>query len=182
VVAQKLSALRPLVNFAERERETETEAEAETETETEARIISDSSSCRAFSQRQGVGRLKHINVKYLWLQEKIKECALQMDGVPTVLNIADLGTKRLAKVQRDFLMFLIGLVEYDRSGRRCFQLLPAEESSWKQDEISGTGDAEIPHGWCGGPAYQDLQTHGQGGDYHGIAAFGIWRALGGDQV
>ena len=88
-----------------------------TKRETEARIILDSSSCRAFSQRQGVGRLKHINVKYLWLQQKIKEGALQMDGVPTVLKIADLGTKRLAKPRRDFLMFLIGLVEYDQNSK-----------------------------------------------------------------
>ena len=88
-----------------------------THKETEARIISDSSSCRAFSQRQGVGRLKHINVKYLWLQQKIKEEALQMDGVPTVLNLADLGTKRLSKARRDFLMFLIGLVEYDPNNK-----------------------------------------------------------------
>eukprot|EP00435_Cladocopium_sp_Y103_P026822 s1787_g6.t1 len=80
---------------------------------TEAHIVSDSSSCRAFAQRQGVGRLKHINVKYLWLQQKIKECALQMDGVPTALNVADLGTKRLSRARRAFLMFLIGLVEYD---------------------------------------------------------------------
>ena len=64
-----------------------------------------------------MGRLKHINVKYLWLQQKIKECALQMDGVPTVLNVADLGTKRLAKARRDFLMFLIGLVEYDQNSK-----------------------------------------------------------------
>eukprot|EP00435_Cladocopium_sp_Y103_P053271 s1775_g17.t1 len=32
----------------------------------------------------GIGRLKHINVKYLWLQQKIKEGALEMDGVPTM--------------------------------------------------------------------------------------------------
>ena len=36
-----------------------------------------------------------------------------MDGVSTTLNIADLGTKRLAKACRDVLMYLIGLVEYD---------------------------------------------------------------------
>ena len=29
-------------------------------------VISDSSSCRAFSQRQGVGRLKHVETKHLW--------------------------------------------------------------------------------------------------------------------
>eukprot|EP00435_Cladocopium_sp_Y103_P054615 s3212_g17.t2 len=80
---------------------------------TEAHIVSDSSSCRACAQRQGVGRLKHINVKYLWLQQKIKECALQMDGVPTTLNVADLGTKRRSRARRAFLMFLIGLVGYD---------------------------------------------------------------------
>ena len=57
-----------------------------TKREAETRIISDPSSCRAFSQGKGVGRLKHINVRYLWLQQKIKEL--------------DLGTKRLAKTRR----------------------------------------------------------------------------------
>ena len=36
-----------------------------------------------------------------------------MDGVSTTLKIVDLGTKRLSKSRRDFLMYLIGLVEYD---------------------------------------------------------------------
>eukprot|EP00435_Cladocopium_sp_Y103_P012004 s4552_g3.t1 len=64
---------------------------------TSARIVSDSSSCRAFSHRQGVGRLKHINVKYLWLQQKIKEGALEMDGVPTVLKLGRLGHQGACK-------------------------------------------------------------------------------------
>jgi hypothetical protein len=38
---------------------------------------------------------------------------LELDAIPTVLNISDLGTKRLAKARRAFLMFLIGLVQYD---------------------------------------------------------------------
>ena len=32
--------------------------------ETEVDVVTDSSSCRAFAQRQGVGRLKHIETKY----------------------------------------------------------------------------------------------------------------------
>ena len=36
-----------------------------------------------------------------------------MDAIPTVLNTADLGTKRLVKARRAFLMFVIGLVQYD---------------------------------------------------------------------
>ena len=48
-----------------------------------ARIASDSSSCRAFAQRQGVGRMKHIDAKYLWVQSKVKSRDLEMDGVAT---------------------------------------------------------------------------------------------------
>ena len=36
-----------------------------------------------------------------------------MDGIATVLKISDLDTKKLTKVRRRFLMYLIGLVEYD---------------------------------------------------------------------
>ena len=54
-----------------------------------------------------------METKYLWLQQQIKGGAIEMDGVATVLNISDLGTKKLTKVRRRFLMYLIGLVEYD---------------------------------------------------------------------
>lgn len=54
-----------------------------------------------------------METKYLWLQQQIKGGAIEMDGVATVLNISDLGTKKLTKVRRRFLMDLIGLVEYD---------------------------------------------------------------------
>ena len=77
------------------------------------RAITDSSSCRAFSERLGVGRLKHIDTRYLWVQLEIKKESLSMEGIPTLWNVADLGTKRLTKVRREFLMYLIGLVEMD---------------------------------------------------------------------
>ncbi|CAL1127448.1 unnamed protein product [Cladocopium goreaui] len=74
--------------------------------------VTDSSSCRAFSQRQGVGRLKHIDAKFLWVQQRLKEGAMAMEGVPTLLNVADMGTKRL---RRAFLMYLMGMVQYDEA-------------------------------------------------------------------
>ena len=72
-------------------------------------VITDSSSCRAFSQRQGVGRLKHIDTKYLWLQQSIKENVLDMETLSTLLNLADMGTKKLSKARRAFLMYLMSL-------------------------------------------------------------------------
>jgi hypothetical protein len=86
-----------------------------TRKEVAVNTITDSSSCRAFSQRQGVGRLKHIDAKFLWVQQRLKEGAMAMEGVPTLLNVADIGTKRLTKVRRAFLMYLMGMVQYDES-------------------------------------------------------------------
>ena len=80
------------------------------------RAITDSSSCRAFSERLGVGRLKHIDARYLWMQLEVKKGTLVMDSIPTLWNVADLGTKRLSKLRREFLMFLIGIVELHGGG------------------------------------------------------------------
>ena len=75
--------------------------------------ITDSSSCRAFSQRMGVGRLKHIDTKYLWMQQTIRDELMDLEGVATLLNVADLGTKKLSRARREFLMYLIGLVYFN---------------------------------------------------------------------
>ena len=60
-----------------------------------------------------------------------------MDGVSTVLNIADLGTKRLAKARRDFLMFLIGLVEYDNISKACVPVGENAFNSYLQKKAFG---------------------------------------------
>ena len=60
---------------------------------------------------------EHIDAKYLWLQDKVKAGDLEMEGVATVLNVADINTKKLAKARRSFLMYLIGLVEYDEASK-----------------------------------------------------------------
>ena len=123
-----------------------------TREDTQARIVCDSLSCRAFSQRQGVGKLKHINVKYLWLQQKVKEGALCMEGVPTILNLADLGIKGLAKARRAFLMFLIGLFLRTQTLVATWHLVrtsstPISRRSWENYEISASSDAGFTGEW-----------------------------------
>eukprot|EP00435_Cladocopium_sp_Y103_P042256 s218_g11.t1 len=75
-------------------------------------VVTDSSSGKAFAQRLGVGRMKHIDVKFLWLQRCVKEQLLTMESVGTLFNVADLGTKKLNKARRLFLMFLMNIVEF----------------------------------------------------------------------
>ena len=44
-----------------------------TQRETEVGVITDSSSGKAFTQRLGVGRIKHVDVKFLWLQKAVRD-------------------------------------------------------------------------------------------------------------
>ena len=45
------------------------------------------------------------------MQLEAKTKTLKMEGIPTLGNMADLGTKRLSRQRREFLMLLIGGVE-----------------------------------------------------------------------
>jgi hypothetical protein len=40
---------------------------------------------------------------------------MAMEGVPTLFKVADMGTKRVTKVRRAFLMYLMGMVQYDEA-------------------------------------------------------------------
>ena len=47
--------------------------------------------------RQGIGKLKHIDVAYLWIQDEVRSHRLKVRRVKSEDNIADLGTKPLSK-------------------------------------------------------------------------------------
>ena len=78
--------------------------------------FTDSSSCLALSQRLGVGRTKHLDVRQLWLQKEVKQGTLLVQKIHTQLNLADLNTKKLSRSRREFLMFLIGQMEENTDG------------------------------------------------------------------
>ena len=78
------------------------------------RMVTDSSSCRAFAQRLGVGKLKHVDTKFHWLQLMIKNSMVAMDSVSTLFNMSDLGTKKLNRARRAFCMFLAGMNIFER--------------------------------------------------------------------
>jgi len=72
---------------------------------------SDSSVARAISERLGVGRIKHLEVKALWLQEKVKSNEVLPLKVDTKVNPADLNTKVHAVSRFEFLLDLMGIVD-----------------------------------------------------------------------
>ena len=60
-------------------------------------LFCDSSSARSFAKRRGLGKNRHIDTRYLWLQERIALKHLKLFSVPTTDNPADLFTKCLPK-------------------------------------------------------------------------------------
>ena len=56
---------------------------------------SDSSGAIAIAQRLGVGSVKTIETKTLWLQERLRDKLLAIVKVAGKINVADVGTKNL---------------------------------------------------------------------------------------
>ena len=60
--------------------------------------------------RQGIGKLKHIGVAYLWVQDEIRSQRLRVHSVRNEENVADLGTKPLSKTLIAKHCFALGYV------------------------------------------------------------------------
>ena len=74
-------------------------------------VYTDSSSAKALAQRRGVGRLKRVDLRHLWIQSCVRQKLLRLKKVGTVNNVADLNTKNLSAVRRKCLFGLCGLSE-----------------------------------------------------------------------
>ena len=56
----------------------------------------DSSAAKSFSSQRGVGRVRHIEVKSLWLQESVCRGRLRIEKISGIVNPADIFTKYLS--------------------------------------------------------------------------------------
>ena len=59
------------------------------------RLHVDSSAAKAIASRQGMGKIRHLEVRHLWLQQVVREGKLVLKKVAGTLNPADLMTKGL---------------------------------------------------------------------------------------
>ena len=56
----------------------------------------DSSAAKGFASRRGVGKMRHMQVRWLWLQEEVRKGSVRVFKVKGVENPADLMTKFLS--------------------------------------------------------------------------------------
>ena len=104
-----------------------------TKEELEMKVKSDSSAARAMVQRQGIGRVRHLDAALLWIQRKEKEKTLAVSPIPTELNCADIGTKSLTRRRLFGLLYMLKMVNSsgDRIGTDEFQELEHREQMKK---------------------------------------------------
>ncbi len=104
-----------------------------------AKIHSDASATLSIVQRQGLGNMRHVNVQYLWIQERVRNGDLQVAKVWGKENAADLMTKHLpaSELQEHMerLGFAIDGMRAEIAPRlSAFIISDAAQSNWKENE------------------------------------------------
>ncbi|CAK0871316.1 unnamed protein product, partial [Prorocentrum cordatum] len=72
------------------------------------RVRMDSSAGKAICHRIGVGRIRHLEVRTLWLQAKVRDKKLAVVKQAGETNLADIGTKALASQRFHWLRGQLG--------------------------------------------------------------------------
>ena len=77
------------------------------------KLMLDNMAAKQVLFRSGVGRIRHLSCRILWIQQHVKEKSLTVASVPTKWNPADLGTKKLSMDRMQLLMNLVGVYNED---------------------------------------------------------------------
>ena len=70
--------------------------------------------------RRGLGRTRHFDVQYLWIQEEVAEGRLKVEKVGTKENPADILTKA---VGRDVMLKHLQALDIELSNTHAFKAL-----------------------------------------------------------
>ena len=75
------------------------------------RVWTDSSSALGIISRRGLGKIDHVGIEYLWLQQAIREREIYMEKETSAENPADMLTKGLGAATLEKHVAAIGLKE-----------------------------------------------------------------------
>ena len=75
----------------------------------EVEIHSDATAAIGIASRQGLGRIRHIAVTDLWIQQRMKAGDIKAFKVDGMKNVSDLMTKPLDMPRMDMLLESIGV-------------------------------------------------------------------------
>ena len=87
----------------------------------EVQITTDSSTGKSVASRRGAGKIRHLDTRELWIQERVARGDIMIEKVRGEDNVADGLTKHVDKQKMDQFMSECGFEK--RSGRH--ELSPA---------------------------------------------------------
>jgi len=110
--------------------------------EVQGKVHSDASAAIGIVNRSGVGKLRHVRVQYLWLQEKVRDKDIKVAKVLGTENPADLFTKHLPA---EGLKKHLERLKFDASDSRAdsaptINVCEYENYAKTEDEDNGEGD------------------------------------------
>ena len=95
----------------------------------------DNTAVIAISTKLGTARLKHIEGKLLWLQSKVANQVLSLKSVRTHFNVADVGTKGLARTKHVVMCYMLGMVDGNlKVGEKEFEALTKQHFVRRQQK------------------------------------------------
>ena len=79
------------------------------------KVLTDAAAAIGIVRRRSLGKVRHLDVTDLWLQERVRSKDIEVEKVDGKVNIADALTKVLARPQ--LVKLLIGMNVFPEEGR-----------------------------------------------------------------
>jgi hypothetical protein len=124
---------------------------------TSLKILTDASTARAICVREGVGKVRHLAARLLWIQQKVQDKAIEIEKISTGDNCADIGTKNLNAYTMQKFLKAIGIGQFITSvpsvllvggilASQVFRAAASSESSDYFDAGAGHSDDQWQFG------------------------------------
>ena len=103
--------------------------------EAEVRVWTDSSTAKGVAARRGLGKMRHVELRFLWVQEKVRGGKIRLHKVPGLVNVADHLTKGKMWWEFEGLLRNIGGMVRPRAGDGVVR----RRESWDGEKVEGSG-------------------------------------------
>ena len=122
----------------------------------EARVHTDASAALGIIQRQGLGKLRHISIQFLWIQDKVRNNELDVVKIPGKDNPADVLTKNVPAEILERHMRTLGVWTSSDRASSAPQLSYVAADTWKE----GTAHVVRTHHQPRRALFTSLRVHG----------------------
>ena len=116
-------------------------------------IFVDSSAAKGFASKRGVGKIRHMEVKWLWLQEEVRRQMVRISKVLGTQNPSDLLPKFMRRGDIEDRLERMNLKLNWAEGRKEKEVAGVRRRRCREERRSDSGDGgsssreQIPRSW-----------------------------------